>query len=208
MHKVYSIKKKKYSKKYFVNFVDFTRDSIELGLDVIMKYSITKDKEIDDELIDEALYEQIYKDAKLAAFNFVSFKPRSEGEVRQRLERKEYSSDSIDKAIEFLYEFNYLNDEEYAKMFVKNFIKKTPSGEFKLKQELLKRGISEDFINKSIAEYYPSNKALEMAEEAAKKHLKKVSHKPKVKQKKLISDFLARRGFDWDIVNKCIDKMF
>lgn len=208
MHKVYSIKKKKYSKKYFVNFVDFTHDSIELGLDVIMKYSITKDKEIEDELIDEALYEQTYKDAKLAAFNFVSFKPRSESEVRQRLERKEYSSDSIEKAIKFLYEFNYLNDEEYANMFVKNFIKKTPSGEFKLKQELLKRGISEDFINKSIAEYYPSNKALEMAEEAAKKHLKKVSHKPKVKQKKLISDFLARRGFDWDVVNKCIDKMF
>lgn len=208
MHKVYSIKKKKYSKKYFVNFVDFTRDSIELGLDVIMKYSITKDKEIDDELITEALDEQSYKDAKLAAYNFVSFKPRSECEVRQRLERKEYSSDSIDKAIEFLYEFNYLNDEEYANMFVKNFIKKTPSGEFKLRQELLKRGISEDFINKSIAEYYPTNKALEMAEEAAKKHIKKVSHKPKLKQKQLITDFLARRGFDWDVVNKCIDKMF
>lgn len=208
MHKVYSIKKKKYSKKYFVNFLDFTHDSLELGLDVIMKYNITKGQELSETILIDALSEQQLKDTKLAAYNYVSYKPRSEFEVRQRLERKEFSSDSIDKAIEFLYEFNFLNDEEFANMFVKNFIKKTPSGEFKLKQELLKRGISEDFINKSIAEYYPSNKALEMAEEAAKKHLKKVSHKPKVKQKKLISDFLARRGFDWDVVNKCIDKMF
>jgi len=208
MHKVYSIKKKKYSKKYFVNFLDFTHDSVELGLDVIMKYNITKDQELSDQDLDNAISEQQLKDTKLAAYNYVSYKPRSEYEVRNKLETKEFSNENINLAIKFLYEFNLLDDEKYANMFVTNYIKRTPSGKFRLKQELLKRGIEEDIIAISIRDNYPAENTLQLALEAAKKHKKKISHKPKVKQKKLVTDFLVRRGFDWDIINNAISNLF
>ncbi len=208
MHTVYSIKKKRYSKKYFVNFVDFTHDSIELGLDVIMKFVITKDSEIDEKTIQEALEEQSLKDAKLAAYNYVSYKPRSEYEVREKLRTKAYSQASIDFAISFLYEFKLLNDEEFAQSYITTFIKNKPSGKFKLIHELRKRGIEESLIDKSITAYYPENSACEMALAAAKKHLRKVTHKPKEKQKQLVIDFLSRRGFDWDTIHKSIDKLF
>lgn len=207
MHIVYSIKKKRYSKKYFVNFVDFTHDSIELGLDVIMKYVITKDSEIDDATIQEALDEQSLKDAKLAAYNYVSYKPRSEHEVREKLRTKEYNQASIDYAISFLYEFKLLDDEEFAQSYIVSYVKNKPSGKFKLVHELRKRGIEESLIDKSITNYYPYDNTIEMAVSAAKKHLRKVSHKPKEKQKQLVADFLSRRGFDWDTVNKVTENL-
>ncbi|PKL78300.1 MAG: hypothetical protein CVV25_12190 [Ignavibacteriae bacterium HGW-Ignavibacteriae-4] len=207
MHKVYSIKKKRYSKKYFVNFVDFTHDSLELGLDVIMKFSITKDTEIDDDILQEAISEQSIKDTKLAAFNYVSYKPRSEYEVREKLRTKDYSQENIDLAILFLYEFKLLDDEQFAQNFIEVNLRNKPSGKYKLLHELSKRGIDESLINNSILEYYPEDNALELALLAAKKHLKKISYKPKEKQKKLVTDFLSRRGFDWDTINKATDKL-
>ncbi|MER3329838.1 MAG: RecX family transcriptional regulator, partial [Candidatus Kapaibacterium sp.] len=146
MHKVYSIKKKRYSKKYFVNFVDFTYDSIELSLDVIMKYGITKDSEIDDETIQKALNVQSLKDAKLAAYNYVSYKQRSEFEVREKLKTKEFNQVSIDFAISFLFEFKLLDDEEFAQGYIIAYIKNKPSGKYKLIHELRKRGIEESLI--------------------------------------------------------------
>lgn len=207
MHKVYSIKKKRYSKKYFVNFVDFTHDSIELGLDVIMKYSITKDSEIDENTIKEALEEQILKDAKLVAYNYVSYKARSEFEVREKLRTKDYSQDCIDFAISFLYEFKLLDDEKFAQNYITGYIKNKPAGKYRIIQELRNRGIEESLIDTSISSHYPGDSALELAELAANKHLRKVSHKPKKKQLQLISDFLLRRGFDWETINKVINKL-
>lgn len=207
MHKVYSIKKKRYSKKYFVNFVDFTHDSLELGLDVIMKFSITKDTEIDDDILQKAISEQSIKDTKLAAFNYVSYKPRSEYEVREKLRTKDYSQENIDLAILFLYEFKLLDDEQFAQSFIEVNLRNKPSGKYKLIHELSKRGIDESLINKSIKEYYPEDNALELALLAAKKHLKKISYKPKEKQRKLVIDFLSRRGFDWDTINNATDKL-
>lgn len=208
MHTVYSIKKKRYSKKYFVNFVDFTFDSIELGLDVIMKFGITKDSVIDENLIKEALEEQSLKDAKLAAYNYVSYKPRSEYEVREKLKSKQYSPVSIEYAISFLYEFKLLNDDEFAQNYIATYIKNKPSGKFKLIHELRKRGIEESLISKSINNAYPDEDTLKLAITAAHKHLRKVTHKPKDKQKKLVTDFLARRGFDWDTISKASEKLF
>lgn len=208
MHKVYSIKKKKYSKKYFVNFVDFTFESIELDIDIISKYCITVDSELDDDTIAKAMDSQQYKNVKLAAYNYVSYKPRSETEVRRKLEEKNFGINHIDYAISFLYEFKLLDDEEYTKTFILNYIKRNPSGKFKLKQELRKRGIEENLISKSIINNYPNNDVLELAKIAADKHLRKVAHKPKEKQKNLIIDFLSRRGFEWDIILKTTENLF
>ncbi len=208
MHTVYSIKKKKYSKKYFVNFVDFTYDSVELCLDVIMKFGITKDSKLDDKTILEAIEDQNLKDAKLAAYNFVSYKPRSEFEVREKLKTKDFNKSSIDFAVSFLYEFKLLNDEEFSRNYIKSYISNKPSGKYKLTQELRKRGITEGIISETIRNFYPDEDTLELALTAANKHLRKISYKPKEKQRKLISDFLSRRGFEWNIITETIEKIF
>ena len=207
MHKVYSIKKKKYSKKYFVNFVDFTFDSIELDIDIISKYCITVDTELDDETIAEAKDIQQYKDVKLAAYNYVSYKPRSETEVRRKLEEKKFGINHIDFAINFLYEFKLLDDEDFSQNFIKSYLKRKPSSEQKLYYELSRKGVSEEIITSSLTKVYPSDMKLDIATKAAMSHLKKISHKPKDKQKKLLADFLARRGFNWETIKKVLPEI-
>ena len=49
---VHSIKKKRYSKKYFVNFKDDS-ESIILSLDIIMKFNINKDKNVNEDILEK-----------------------------------------------------------------------------------------------------------------------------------------------------------
>jgi len=208
MHEVKSINKKKYSKKYFVNFKDETNDYILLDIDTLSKSQISVGAKLTDTDINEALKKQNVVDAKQKAYSFVSYKPRSEYEVRKRLHDKEFDSDVIEIAIEFLYKYKLLDDEKFTKSYVRSYLERKPSGKFKLENELKKKGLSEELITNSIKKIYDEFDLFDLAFIAATKHQKKIHYKPKTKQKDLVISFLKRRGFNWETISHVINKMF
>ena len=60
---------------------------------------------------------------KQTAFNFVSYKPRTEKQIRQKLRDKGYEKEEADLAIEFLIKFDFVDDAKYAKQFIADFLK-------------------------------------------------------------------------------------
>lgn len=208
MHEVESINKKKYSKKYFINFKDDTNEFILLNIDIISKNQISIGAKLSDADITTALKMQDIVDAKQKGYSYVSYKPRSEFEVRKRLQDKEFDSDVIEIAIKFLYEYKLLDDEKFTKSYVRSYLERKPSGKFKLENELKKKGISEELIANSIRKIYNEFNLFDLAIKAATKHQNKIHYKPKSKQKDLVISFLKRRGFNWETISKVIDKMF
>jgi regulatory protein len=208
MHEVKLIKKKKYSKKYFINFKDETNDYILLDIDTISKSRISVGATLSDTDISEALNKQNLVDAKQKAYSFVSYKPRSEYEVRKRLKDKEFDSEAIENAIEFLYKYKLLDDDKFVESYVRTYLERKPSGKFKLEIELKKKGLSEELIYNSISKIYDEFDLFDLAFKAAIKHQKKINYKPKSKQKDLVISFLKRRGFRWETITQVIDKMF
>lgn len=204
---VHSIKKKRYSKKYFVNFKDDS-ESIILSLDIIMKFNINKDKNVNEDILEKALEEQSLEDCKSAAYTYVSYKPRTEFEIRKRLEEKDFTQNHIEQAITFLNEFDLIDDEAFAKSFISTHLKKKPAGKFKIKTELVKRGIDKDLAEKMVENYYPSDQVYDLAIEAGKTKLRKVNHKKPEKQEKSVTDYLARNGFNWDIIKQVKKELF
>lgn len=201
------INKAKIKGKCFINYEN-SEEWMLLDIDVILKYGLKKglDFTADLQLIVKA--EQDLINAKRLAYSYATYKPRSEKQVEKRLAEKDFSREVIDICINFLKEFNLIDDKRFAYDFATMYIQKKPSGVARLKQELKAKGINEYFIYDVVSQFTDSELQLELAEKATIKKLRMLKTKPIEKQKNSLIQFLQRQGFSWDIIRKIIETQF
>ncbi len=87
-------------------------EKFDFAIDLVAKYKLSKGKKLDTNLLTDILKEQRIIEAKNIALNFVSYKQRTKFEVEQKLKQKHYTESEIQKAIEFLEDFGYLDDKK------------------------------------------------------------------------------------------------
>lgn len=190
-----------------VTFKEFA-ESYYISLDLINKYRLSKDKEITAEEFEEIISEQRVFDVKKTAFNYASFKPRSEKQLEDKLKQKEFNEDEIEIAKEFLKSFDLLDDRKFAILFVNNFLKRKSAGQRVVKMELMGKGIDEYLAEEILQDHFPHDEVEELISKAADKKMRLLSNKAIEKQKKSLTDHLLMRGFPWEKVKIEIDKRF
>ena len=154
-------------------------------------------------------FEKFYK----AAIRYLSFRPRSEKELRDYFKRKtenlkpQIDKNIIERIIESLTRDKFLNDEEFVRWWVEQRTILKPKASRVIKYELKQKGISKELIDSfyeneesSISDF---NKALNLAEKKMVR-LGKIEDKRKVYEK--LGRFLASKGFDWDTIKEVIDR--
>ena len=148
------------------------------------------------------------QEARDAAYKLLSYRMRSTGEMRNRLDKKSFLPDEIDITIEQLKKLNYLNDNEFVKTFAKEKVKLKMIGPRLLRSELFKYYIEPSLIDQAINEIYETNDVYLLIE----KHLEKkgVSRGDIVdnSKKKKLSDYLIRKGFSWVQINEVFSDWF
>lgn len=206
MPTIKSIVKQKRTDKCFVNLTDNT--SVVLSVDLIVKYALNPKKDISDDDFEIILDEQAYIDVKKAAYNYASYKPRTEKQIRQKLKEKKFSEKMIHFAIEFLKEYNLFDDIEYAENYIAEIKRRKPSGKRAILNELLKKGVTKNIAEEAINSYISEQESFDLALKAAEKKYRIVKSKPRDKQIIAMRNFLASRGFKWEIINNTIDIIF
>ncbi len=149
--------------------------------------------------MDELIFDKYFN----SSLKFLSYRSRSEKEVRDNLIKKKAPQDLIEKIVERLKEHKFLDDKEFAIRFVEQRILSKPKAARVLKMELRQKGVSADIIEN-----------IEMGDEL--EHAKKLLDKKVERYKSLDRDeiykkmgsFLAGRGFDWETIKKAIDESF
>ncbi len=152
------------------------------------------------------------------AIRFLSYRPRSEKEVRDNLLKKKASSEIIEQVIRWLKEQRFLNDEEFARWWVEQRTSFKPKGARIIKLELKQKGIAQDIIEAAFSHAETEEQVhlgmakdaivrneLDVAKEIVKKKLHKYKHLPKFEIYQKLGSHLARRGFDWDSIKSSID---
>jgi len=139
--------------------------------------------------------------AKEYALNFISYRLRSTWEVRKRLSEKGYENDIILQVIGFLKEYRFIDDREFALMWIRSRTTEKPSGRRKISYELTQKGVPGDIIKECLADF-----SMELEEELAYSLAVKRTSKNNVNLKKLQS-FLLRRGFDYGVIKKVISRI-
>ena len=173
--------------------------------DVLIKHNLKKGMELDDFAVTEVLFQDDIRKAYNAAIQYLSYRMRSESEVREHLKKKEISDSVINEAVHKLYEFKFLNDEEFANAFVRTQLNTTDKGAEVIKLELKGKGIAPELISKAVDEVSfdgQLEKAIKLSEKYAVKNKKDSSRV--LKQK--IEQMLQRKGYSFSIIRAAMDE--
>lgn len=137
------------------------------------------------------------------ALNFLSYRPRSEAEVRRNLSKKNVEKEFIDPVVERLTQAGLLDDQEFARYWVENRLQFKPRGARAIRQELWEKGVSDAIISQVLAGFDEEAAAREVAEKGAHRlaHLE-----PRDFRRKLQSH-MARRGFSFAVIEPLIEEM-
>ena len=195
-------------KKDYVNIFLDDEFFVQVHIDIVTKHGLKKSMELPEELRNHVIDDKRTVQVKQAALRFVCYKPRTEQQVRERLRIREFTSEEINLAIAFLFKFDYLNDAEYCRMFINDYLLRKNTSAKKVTMELKKRGVTEKEICEAIELYYPKDETYQMAIAAAKKKMRAIQFKSVDKQKKSVSDYLQREGFDWNMIKQVVNELF
>ena len=131
------------------------------------------------------------------AVQFLSFRARSVAEVIRYLRDKDYAAEVIDSTVNRLLEQNYLNDEDFARAWLRNREQLSPRGQQALRYELRQKGVSDQIIDTVLADLAED----ELAWAAVENKLSRWQNLPEQEFKKKLVSFLSRRGFSYAIAN-------
>ena len=137
------------------------------------------------------------------ALNFLSYRPRSEAEVRRNLGKKDLDEAVIEAVVERLTRAELLNDREFARYWVQNRLNFNPRGLRALRQELWQKGVPEAVIADTLDELDEEAAARRVAEVGARKL---AHHEPQDFRRKLVA-YMARRGFSYPVIQPLVDEM-
>ena len=212
MPTVVNLKRKKRTKEWYLIYLNDGREILSY-IDFIVKFKVKVGKQLTEEQIKEMKSESEVILAKEIAYRFISYKPRTLKEVSDKLKAKGFQSDLVSKVVEELKNYGFINDLEYARNFVLNRSRSKTLGELALRRELLSKGISSEIVDEVLSERENLIDEFEIALDLAQGKLKQIKSLKKRKRgrdeyKRRIYEFLLRRGFKFETINRVMREIF
>lgn len=179
----------------------YSDDDFVIGVDkdLLLEYGLTNGVELTTELIGKLKAADNDKKCLAKAYHFLSFRPRSEAEMRLKLSEK-YTPPIVEKTIKKLKKYNLINDLEFAESWVRDRGKSR--GPILLKAELTKRGLDREIIDMTLGKIERSS-IIESARTLITSRRKFQVLDPKDRFKK-IAPYLMRRGYDYDTIKEAL----
>ncbi len=139
---------------------------------------------------------------------YCAYQDRCHREVEQKLKQMHMIPEAIERVIVDLIQDNYLNEERFAKAYVRGKFSIKKWGKVRLTLELKQRQISQYVIKTALAEIDPEEYLQTFHKLAEKKALNMFESNP-FKRKKKLADYLIYRGWEshmvYDKVNALIN---
>lgn len=162
--------------------------------------------------LDEAGWQRLEASAHVekaisAAMRLIDARPRAAAELRQRLRRKEFSSEAIDAAIARLGDLGLVDDMAFSRLVVENRQTFRPRGKLAIRDELRRKGVERSVIDSVFEERAEAPEVeAERAMEVARGALRRYADAPdRVTFQRRLGGFLQRRGFTLDTIRPILD---
>lgn len=182
-------------------------EKLFLSKEVVLKNGLRKGDQISDDLSLFLIKENQLFFIRQRSFNYLGRRPHSRFELATKLKLKKYNSDLIETVLDELEDKNYLNDYEFALSFASDKQKFKHFGSFRIKNELIKKRVNKEIIEKVITEIFPEGNDIEEAVYHLNKKIKNKNTEElndKKVRDKLIA-FLIRKGFDFETVKTALE---
>ena len=161
--------------------------------------------ELDDEEIISLQAKDEEEVAYQRALKFISYRIRTEDEIRRNLTKHSIRSEVISDVLNRLRRNGLVDDIQFANSWVENRNEFRPRAHRMLTYELRKKGISDEVILQSLDSTTPDE---ELAFKAAQNQFHKYEEFEWPDFRRKLSGFLARRGFSYTIISLVVDQVW
>ena len=164
---------------------------------------------LDDEKIAQLQAEDARERALQQALLFLSYRARSEKEIRQNLSKHEIPGSVIEETLERLRRDGFANDKNFASAWVENRSTFRPRGRRALALELRQKGIDDSTIESALEDVDEEALAYEAGQKKARKLTLSLSKGQEWSEfRKKMSEFLARRGFSYSVIAPIVKRLW
>jgi regulatory protein len=174
------------------------------GLARIVAAWLRVGQELSEEKIEQLQAEDARERAFQQAMLFLSYRARSESEIRQNLRKHEIPEPVIEQTLDRLRQDGLANDDQFARAWVENRSTFRPRSRRLMAMELRQKGLNDEAVSAAIADV--DDEAL--AYEAAQKKVARYKDLEWNEFRKKLSDFLARRGFSYSVVAPVVTRIW
>jgi regulatory protein len=139
-----------------------------------------------------------------AAFRYLSYRLRSEAELRERLHRRGFDGDNVEATLAKLREQGLVNDLAFAQFWKDNRQSFRPRSQWLTKLELKQKGVSEDIIDQVVAEVDDEDSAYRAAVGRARRLPRADYHG----FRRRLGEYLKRRGFGYGVISHTVERVW
>lgn len=143
------------------------------------------------------------KPEKEKAYDYALFllgiKLRTEGEIREKLRIKKFEAGIADGVIGQLKENRYINDQNYAEVYLENLKKYKTFGYYGIKKKLMEKRLPANIIDQVLNEGLSEEEETKIAKRFVKN---RESGKVSYEEKQKLAQKLKSRGFRGSIIGK------
>lgn len=180
--------------------------AFSVDMEIVYKEGLKVKNPVDYDKLKKIIEEDNYIKCKNAAIRIIERSYKSEKEIKDKLLKKEFDNNTVNRTLSFLKEYNLIDDEKLVSMYVKDRLRN--QGEKKIKYSLMQKGINEELIyrelnkiNNDDLEDIAYNLALKKYEVLSKRE----NDKYKLYQK--LTRYLMSRGYGYDLISRVVKRI-
>ena len=174
------------------------------GLARIVAAWLSVGQELSEEKIEQLQAEDARERAFQQAMLFLSYRARSEAEIRQNLRKHEIPEPVIEQTLDRLRQDGFANDHRFAQAWVENRSTFRPRSRRMMAMELRQKGLSAEAVSSAVEGVDDES----LAYEAAQKRMARYKGLEWNDFRKKLSDFLARRGFSYSVIAPVVTRIW
>lgn len=179
-------------------------EALELTVDVVVEKRLKVGQSLSGPSVHELLQEDSAQRCYTAAIRSLSYRARSEVEVRLKLRQRSFDADAIEQAIARLRRQGLVDDQAFARFWKDSRQSVRPRSGRMVTQELRQKGISAE-VAQGIASEVDDD---ESAYSAARKRAPRLAALDHAEFQRLLSGYLTRRGFSYEVARKTVDRVW
>ena len=173
---------------------------------VLVKFGLTKGMQLDEWSMDEITYEDQIEKAFNRALHYLSFRMRSEFEVKKKLMDLEFGEAVVLEAIVKLRRLGFLDDQAFSEALLQTQKNASNKGPRAIQQELHKKGVGKE-LQQQVLENYSEEEQFAVAKKLAEKAARSNRSVAPTQLKQKIQNALARKGFSFEIIGSVMEEI-
>jgi len=205
--KITDIKGQRHRKNRFSIYID-GKYRFSLDYDTLARSNLHVNDEIGNADIERLELKDEYARARDYTYSLLSYRDRSEYEVRRRLLEKAFSRAVIEEVVDHFKKDGTIDDRRFALVWLDTAIQNRPLGRLRAEHELRAKRIDEGIINEVCEKRLGMDEEAKIARRAYKKRMSVLKDYPPDVVRQRLWRYLKNRGFHFDIIHELMKESF